>query len=1145
MSALTPEQARAADPAASVFVSASAGTGKTHVLTTRLVRLLLAGTPPGRILCLTFTKAGAAEMKDRLYKELGQWTRLDDAGLAARLAKAVGAPPSPDEMARARRLFAEVIDLPGGFQVQTIHSFCQSLLGRFPLEAGMVPRFALMDDAEAEELRAAATQRVLESAGVDPLLAHALDHIATGESEFTFSGLIDSLLFERAALQRLFRTYADDRALAAALRRVTEADEVASETALIADGLARIGTADLTALAAIFARGAKTDQARGAALAAALGPADAGAAGDAGGDPAACLAALDAALLTSTGEPRKTLLSKGAAGARPDAEAIAERVCQGLLVLHDRLKRWRTQANSEALLRVGRAILAAYEADKARAGRVDYDDLIFNTEALLTRPGVAPWILYKLDGGIDHILIDEAQDTNPEQWGVVAALWAEFFAGDGAADRVRTVFAVGDEKQSIFGFQRADPEEFDRARCQVAQLARDGGYRYDQVPMDRSFRSVDAVLALVDRVFAGEAGVGLSHVDGVIRHRVHRAGQAGRVELWPLIPKPKAERAESWETPTDQRAGVDAEARLADRIARWVAEAVAGGDLLEGRGRTLRYGDVMVLVRRRTGFVDHLVRACRAHGVPMAGVDRFRLTEPLAVQDLMAAGRVALLADDDLTLAAFLKSPFVGLSEAALFDLAYDRGGESLAARLGARAGEPAFAEAAATVARLRARADALRPYEFFTALLAGDSGRRALRGRLGHEVDEAIDEFLARAQEDERRHPPSLEGFLHRLAATDTELKRESDAGRDEVRVLTVHGSKGLQAPVVFLPDTTAEPRADDRLLAVVPPAPGADVPLVVWPGRRDNEVGRVAERRAALAAKADLDYRRLLYVALTRAEDRLYVAGWQPRPGAEPGPTSWYARVRSALAGLDGVAETEDGRLVYRTVQRSPAPTAPPAAPAAAAAPPAPAWLHAPAPDEPAPSRPLMPSRPADEEPAAASPLDRAGEAVYRRGQLIHRCLELVPELPVAARAAAARAYLSQPAHGLDAATVDAWWAEIEAVLDDPAFAPLFGPGSRAEVAVAGVVDGQTIAGRVDRLAVLDRRVLVADFKTNRPPPTDPRDVPVAYRRQLMQYAAALARVFPDRRIEPVLVWTVGPRLMPLEPLEPAGSPDLFNLP
>ncbi|HYD30905.1 MAG TPA: double-strand break repair helicase AddA [Azospirillaceae bacterium] len=1128
------KQRRASDPEASVWVAASAGSGKTKVLTDRVLRLMLAGTPPHRILCLTFTKAAAAEMANRVNGTLAKWATADDAALEDMLANLNGARPHAAARTAARRLFARVVDCPGGMKIQTIHAFCQSLLRRFPLEAGLVPHFEVMDDRTSGELLTEARDQVLQKARMRPdsPLGLALNRLAGEVPQDDFHDLIAELASERGRLKRIFARHDGLEGTIAAVRAHLGVAEGETEESILAGACAddAIDAPALREACRALSLGSDSDRDRGGAVQHWL---------DAAERRIEAFHAYRRLFLTAENAVRKTLITKKAATAAA-VDALAAEAARLVEVLA-RLKPARVAVSTAALLTLAEALLGAYETAKDARALLDFDDLILATARLLDTAGVASWVLFKLDGGLDHILIDEAQDTNPEQWQVVARLTEEFFSGEGARDPVRTVFAVGDEKQSIYSFQRADPAEFVRMRRHFQERAATAQRIWAQVDLDMSFRSTAAVLQAVDAVFAlDEARDGVAfEASTVIRHIAFRRGHAGRVEIWPPVAPEDRPDPEPWAPPL-ARESVDApSARLASVIAETIRRWVADGEMLESRGRPVRAGDVLVLVRRRTGFVTELVRALKDRAVPVAGVDRMVLTEQLAVMDLMALAEFLLLPEDDLTLATVLKGPLIGFSEDQLFGLAHGRRGRLWSA-LVARADEnPAFGEARAFLAKLLAATGFTRPYELFAGLLAAPcpadavSGRRAILKRLGPEAQDPLDEFLSVCLAFERVHPPTLQAFLHWLQASEAEIKRELEAGGGHVRIMTVHGSKGLQAPIVFLPDTMGLPSQSPRILWL---EEGEAVPL--FAARRDHEDVATASVRARANHKRDQEYRRLLYVALTRAEDRLYVCGWHGK--RTPDENCWYNLVARALDPLaepfdfDATGFGSEGwsgpalRLRELQIERPKDDGAGEVQIATAKA--LPGWWNVPPEAEPMPSRPLTPSKPEGEDPPVRSPLGSDDGAGFRRGILIHRLLQTLPDVAPEHREAACRRFLASPSHQLPDWAQDEIAAETLAVLDHPDFRHLFGPASRAEVPVVGLVGTQAISGQIDRLALTDDAVWIVDYKTNRPPPTEERDVPAVYLRQMALYRQALRAIYPGRAVRCLLLWTDAPRLMEL---------------
>ena len=1130
-------QRRASDPYASVWVGASAGSGKTKVLTDRVLRLMLAGTAPARILCLTFTKAAAAEMAIRINRTLGLWATMPEDSLTDRLHDLCGAMPSADTRTAARRLFARVVDCPGSMKIQTIHAFCQSLLRRFPLEAGLPPHFEVMDDRTAAALLTEARDGALHAGrrAPDGPLGRAVARLTAELNADDFAALLAELAGERGRIARILEQHGGLDGTLAELHRTLGLEPGTTEAGVLHQACAdhAFDAPTLREACKALSMGSAADQERGVGLQQWI---------DAAERRVDAFHAYVRLFLTAEGTPRKTLMTKKPAGLFPHALRAMEEEAARLALVLQTLRTAGVAASTTALLTLADAVLGQYERAKRARALLDYDDLIHHAQELLN--GRVPWVLFKLDGGLDHILIDEAQDTNPEQWRVVSAIAEEFFAGLSARDDrgiVRTVFAVGDEKQSIFSFQRADPAEFARMRRHFHERAEAAEKTWQAVDLDISFRSTAAVLETVDAVFAlDQARDGVaSDVAPVIRHRAFRRGQAGLVELWPPVKPADLEEPPAWAPPVTREPGESASARLAAVIAATIRDWIDRGEDLPARGRPIQPGDVMILVRRRTSFVAELVRALKERAVPVAGVDRMVLTGQLAVQDLMALAGFLLLPEDDLTLATVLKGPLIGLTEDELFALAHGRHG-SLWHALVARAElDAAYRPARGWLGSLLARTDFTPPYELIAGVLSSPcpadtvSGRRAILRRLGPDALDPLDEFLATALTFERTEPPSLQNFLAWLEASEAEIKRELEQGSGRVRIMTVHGSKGLQAPIVFLPDTLGTPTQGPSILW---PDAGVTVPL--YAARRTQEDQLCQEARARANRRRDQEYRRLLYVALTRAEDRLYVCGWQGRK--DPPAGCWYKLVGEAMAGIAAPESFdfttlgpmgwagEGWRLRHMQTAR-PQDSGPVAVERAGGHAP-PDWWRSPAPPEAEPSRPLTPSRPDGAEPAVRSPLGEEDGARFKRGILIHRLLQTLPELPAAARAAACRRFLAQAAHGLTPERQAEIADETMAVVEDPRFAHLFGPASRAEVPVVGVVAGRALSGQIDRLTVDGDAVWIVDYKTNRPPPTEVAGVPSIYLRQMAAYREALAAVYPGRAVRCVLLWTDGPFAMEL---------------
>ncbi len=1087
-------QIAAADPSVNVWLVANAGSGKTKVLTDRVARLLLRGTDPQNILCLTYTKAAAAEMQNRLFRRLGEWAMAPDVGLRRNLGDlGEGADLSDQALRRARQLFARAIETPGGIRIQTIHSFCAGLLRRFPLEAGVSPSFSELDDRSAELLR----QQIL-------------GEMAEGEARGLFEAIlpevgeqIDQFLAKLTGMRAELSIVPDEARLRAAFDLPPDLDEAALEAEVFGPGDAAM----LAQVVPVLLASSKvTDQKAGAALAG-LTALNIGA-----------LPVLEGVFLfgASAKAPFGAKLDsfptkdcRAALGAHLDGlQSLMKRV-EGGRAFRLGLTAYR---KSLALHRFAADFLRRYEGAKATHGWLDFDDFISRATALLTDPAVAPWVLYRLDGSVDHVLVDEAQDTSPAQWKIIAALTEEFMAGEGARDTERSLFVVGDKKQSIYSFQGADVAGFDAVKTRFAEGFAAAGVPVTEQALEYSFRSSRALLDLVDQSFPGEAEAALG---GAFRHRPFHEALPGRVEIWPVVPKPEDPEPGEWFEPVDQVGEEDATEVLARQIAAEIAALIASGQPIpdhraEGGFRPVHAGDFLILVQRRGPIFNAVIRACKTAGLPIAGPDRLTLTGELAVRDLLALLSFLNTPEDDLALAQVLRSPLFGWSEARLYALAHGRKGY-----LWEKLRHEPEEETLAVLNDLRKLAEYMRPYDLLDRILTRHQGRAKLLGRMGDEAADAIDELSQQALAYERGEVPSLTGFLVWMEAGEVEVKRQAEGEGRLIRVMTVHGSKGLEAPVVILPDTA------DRRLSDKDPVLAIGEGLVTWSGRKAEDAGAVAEVKAARAAAREAENLRLLYVAMTRAKHWLIVAA-----AGEAGPGSWHS---AALAGAEAMGATpgEDGRIRLGFGDWPAARGAPASSSGPVTEPVTGPLSLRPLPPAVAPARLWSPSGLGGGEAKVEGGrfhlvLDFEEDDPLERGTRLHLLLQHLADAPegrwpdLAARLGAGPGLL----------------AEAQAILTAPDLAWIFAPGSLAEAELSAPWNGGYLAGSVDRLVITPDRITVVDFKSNAVLPEDETGIPEPYLRQLGAYAHAAALIWPDREIATAILWTRAARLMPVDP-------------
>lgn len=1153
---MNPQNA-AADPEVSCFLTANAGSGKTSTLVNRVARLLLRGAKPEHILCVTYTKAAAAEMQGRLYERLGGWAVAEDADLADELRKI---DEDPGDLATARALFARALETPGGLKIQTIHAFCEKLLRRFPLEAGLSPAFQVLDDLVARDLSQKALEgvltlpdadyrdeliRTLKAQKFEQLLAQFLyqhDRIREAvnrlEAEADETGLSFSrLIFKRFDLDppvspdQVVEAFADSlnwpvlKEVARSLATInTKGNQTLSETVLTLSAQREAGTAfDFDTFYALF--------------------------------------------YTAKHEPRKELCSTKSA--QSDRDTL-ERLRAPLAEAVERCKAAETAWNTVLALRVFQDFSAIYQDLKRRTGALDFQDLISRAKGLLAGASMSQWVLFKMDGGLEHILVDEAQDTSGDQWEIVDALAGDFFSGLGgfaSPSRIaRTLFAVGDEKQSIYGFQGAKPDLFLGKSQYYAGLIPPEHFMAPE--MLQSWRSLPQVLGFVDKAFdAPDLSEALTlHAQKVIRHEAGRQSPQATVELWPPVyPLPVPEAAEGADeddiAPVDA-AGVTPARRLARQLALHIADEIRLGrsviDKSSRKARAMHAGDVLILVRKRDALFEHIIRELKQAGVAVSGADRLKLSEHIAFQDLRALMRVCLQRNDSLPLAAVLRSPLCDLSEEDLFTLTRVENATLWQALNRLAEAQPRFAEAQNFIGWALSEAPQRTAFDFLGLVLnrrdgAGRTQRQRFVTRLGVECEDVLDETLNLALKGEGVGAIGLIDFLNLCEFNASEIKREQEEGGDRVRVMTVHGSKGLEAPWVILPMAPGfkSTRNDDLLLL----SDEGELFLSARGKEADPEV--VTAFKTARGLREAREGLRLLYVALTRARDRLTLCGYRGSRNPNGPFPDWYDL---AAAGFDRLPReaVEAIALDAAVVFGAPKDMEPSEKTEILlfGARSDPLFAEARSENEQTGLPSFVATSPSEEAGAgfiwrtasqisdedrseddrAPSPLEaQRGLGRYGRGLLIHKLFEILPGLPVDERDAVARAWLArQP--DLDEAQRDEIRQAVMGVLSDERFADAFGPDSRPEVALAGQIGvgagGEAIymSGRIDRLVIGPETIRVIDYKSNRPAPDSAEDAAIDYQRQMAGYVALLRQIYPGRKVEAALLWTDGPKLTPL---------------
>lgn len=1111
------QQRKASNPEANVWVGASAGSGKTKVLTDRILRLLLPrkngtpGTNAFKILALTFTKAAAKEMAIRLNKKLSKWAVQNETDLEEDLRNLLGYEVTQIQIKTARKLFAHVIDTPGGIQIMTIHAFCQSILSRFPLEANLAPYFSLIDEQDAQKLLLKAQNEVISQKHEDEDIKNALNMLSKNFNEDQFSNIIKALLSERRQLKSILNAYFNAQGLYTGLCKEFGIQPGESRASILQKFICGDKSSIKAAAEQLQRSKSKTDLEKSYTILQWLTL----------DDDEKIIKYNDykhVFLKKSDNQIAKTLITKSFAESYPHILSQFEEEAQNIFNLEEIRKSIANAEFTRDVFIIGEAILNKYEHFKEEKAVVDFDDLILKTSELLDIDNItkSQWVSYKLNQAINHILVDEAQDTNPDQWKIIEGLCNEFFSGKGIDTEDRTIFVVGDEKQSIYSFQRASPEAFKNMREMFARKVTEAQKKWSPVNLNVSFRSSESVLKAVDAVFKN-LYLGQDQLTPEITHKPYRIGQEGIVELWPLFENDLEEEDDPWEPPTHIVELETGQKKCADHIAGKIENWIKNKEILPSTGLPIKPGDIMILLKSRSTLATQIIRSLKNKNIPVSGHDRMVLGNEIIIEDLMAAANFALLPSDDLTLACFLKSPIINLSETQLYEYAIDREG-SLWESVQKRADKNLIDYLKTIIKTGQERS----PFDFFNKILhtpcpASDISALAfIKARLGEDMLDTIQEFISLVLQYEQTQTGSLQNFCHWQKEQNIEIKRELENAEDQVRVMTIHGSKGLQSPIVIMPDTvhikSSGQHMDNKILW--PEKTNLKFPLCSPNSSYETEI--FVQAKGILKERAEEEYRRLLYVAMTRAENRLYICGFTKKK--KPSEDSWYFYVKNALQELSETEEIEDGTLrLYNPQTKDPdrlrkddedkddCKFIPPE------------WIYKQAPKQ-------IKVHKTSASPSSKSLVEILDQThdnkAAERGEIIHKLLEILPQKP--------KSQWSDLAHKITKTDTANLLQETVQILEHPEYQKFFGPHSRAEVDISYKDEqGNIVMGRIDRLLIEENDIWIIDFKSGQPADSQEK-IPLPYKIQLERYAIALKAIYPKHAIHKALLWTETAQMM-----------------
>lgn len=1125
---------RASQPKKSIWVAANAGSGKTRNLITRVARILLQGSLPHKILCLTYTNAAAAEMQTRLFNELGTWSMMSDADLKEKLLDLddkffLNRPEGQKMLAKARQLFARALESPGGLKIQTIHGFCGSVLRKFPLEVNISPNFKVLDDRKKQII---VQQSLLNLVKSNPEI---FDNILMELEISDLKQFINQVLTFRSKLNAEFNLDSFCACFGLKHQQIDPKQELAEIVNGFPNDIFNIVTQALQ-------RGSKTDLKHAEKLKRMKFSSD-----------KEKLSILENIFCTDDGKARslRSYPSKAAKIFEPRLEGLFSKLQKCFLDYLAKRNEAIVIKKAQVLYDFSHKFFKNYDELKNLEGALDYDDLIIKTQLLL-KEHHSKWVLYKLDGGIDHILLDEAQDTAIEQWEMLVALMDDFFSDDRAVMGERTFYAVGDEKQSIYSFQGANIKAFSYMKDFFSSKLSFLGNELDSVELLNSFRSSIAILRFVNEILKDGGGTGVKNISD---HSAFHEALPGRVELWPLVEEQPGKQKNNWWDFEKEIVETSATDKLAENIAIEIKKILKSNSTLvfpnedfEKRNRKILPGDFLILVRSRGAIFKSILKKLKQHDLPIAGSDRLLLLNELAIRDIISLLKFLDNTSDDLSLAEALRSPLLGLSESDLFKISFNRSStlyHSLTLNLPKH-------EASYIILDLVQEAQETAPYELIEKILINHRGRLRMGARLGESVNDVLDEFLLQALIYEDLEPPCLRGFLDWLQNIDVPVKRQLSNSSSSIRVMTIHGSKGLESPIVIMPETSYNLRGAKRDMFL------ENDDWVCFSDKSGYLPTQIRELKEESIISSIEEENRLFYVAVTRAKNWLIIAGVgkENKNKSDDNQTiNWYVRSKKALENLTAndrpgpnlIAQEkiifEHNWLVEKQIHTKNIKLKKDSNFE---------FIITPFLDEKNlknfQKKSFIASQMVDVEDddfvmKQSYDLDQSNRrkksASY--GVAVHHFLQYIRSFSPTDHHYVKDHFVSNFNNGIDqSGMVETAFQEALAVLEKPELHSLFFKSNILnEVEVSGFIDLANkrkddlkskihVSGRIDLIHITESRILIIDFKTNKQIPASIKLVSKAYLAQIAVYIELLKATYPTRKISGAILWTKTAKLM-----------------
>ncbi len=1063
-------QLKASDPNISVWTMASAGTGKTKVLIDRLMKLLVRGANPQKILCLTFTKAAANEIKLRINQEIERWSKSDDDELQLMLKNLFGFDPKKQFLSKAKNLLPELFKSPEPIKICTIHAFCQYVLKKFPIEAGISPTFKIIDELLMHQV----LEKLKKELFFEKSCKNAIKYFAQNFHETT----IDEILHEIISGKFLSLTdsFSDAQTYKGYLSQKIGIPMNNTED-IVQSYVLNIPIKEQISLKSENSKDAEIINSINAYLSLSLK------------EKIRRWRNLNAIFLNTDQNKRVSILSKKTKDQNPH---LAELLKEWQINFANLIKEIanNTALNASCYLyEIAESLLAKYQSFKVQNEYLDYEDLVFFTNKLLSKSIDKDWVLYKLDGGIDHILVDEAQDTSASQWHVIQNLISDFFSGQSRQDD-RTIFVVGDEKQSIYSFQGADIKALQNTKYLISSGMKNANKDYKNVQLTNCYRSTQVVVDFIQKSLnQSSANFKVPDVKSM------RPTSLGRVELWPMLPQLGQKKGAFWPAPTQIHTHEATKVQVSRIIASYVKNLLSKKIILPSTKAAIKESDITILVQRRNAFTDLLIDSLRKEGLSVCGLDRIKLQSNLSILDVIAIAKFVLLPSDNLNCAIVLKSPLFNLKENELHEIVF---GKTIWNNL-CSSTNPVHKEIFSKMQ------DILKLYadysvsDFFFLLLDCLGLRTLLLEANCKSDDQVIDEFLQVTKRFESEIGGNLYNFVDWFENNELQVKRDplSEGG---IKIMTVHAAKGLESSVVILPNAISLNINENRICWI-------EDDCVLFLPRDKSDL--ITSYKALEEEKSYQEYLRLMYVALSRCKDYLIICSDSSHKEAHK--SSWYSIASNAIMqlgvsikselleqlGLKGniwVLQSQDFEICKKNEE-----------------------LLAPKTKE-----SLITQKWSQGSPSAtalsqiASPPLEEEDSAALYGSIVHKLLEESAngELPqeIFNHPLLFRLSLEERTKTI---------SRLKNLFSTDFWQGLFNDKVYTEVPFFDHKNDQSFVGRIDLLAVSEFEVRIVDYKTDAFVPKSEKDIPTKYLEQMHRYKTAISKIYPNQKISAFILW------------------------